>query len=179
MPKATLTLKSGTIVTIEGTAEEVNRLLELHEADEPRMSRTAEGSKASVRSKAQREPGVALHEIVNCVRDCDEAEKIETRILGSRSQVDRTLLPLYIVHKHLDGRFALAASDIAEICKELGVPVAPANVAKMLRGPASKFVMVESGGPPKRFKVNRRGGEHLATLLSEDSHNTNASTLRS
>ena len=31
MPKATLTLGSGTIVTIEGTAEEVNRLLELHE----------------------------------------------------------------------------------------------------------------------------------------------------
>lgn len=166
MPKATLTLKSGTAVTIEGTAEEINRLLELHETAERRMLQTAQSSKPPVPSELQRQPIVALHEIVNQIRDCEDAEKIETRVLNSRSQTDKTLLPLYIAHKHLDGGFALAASDIAEVCKQLRIPVAPTNVAKMLRGPASKFVMVESDGPPKRFRINRRGAEYLATLLS-------------
>ena|SRR5579862_103860 len=165
MPKATLTLGSGSIVTIEGTPEEVNRLLELHEAAEPRRSGTAVRSKASVRP-SQNDAGIPLHEIVNQVRDCDEAEIIEAKILDSRSQVHRALLPLYIVQNYFDDRFALAASDIAEVCKQLRVPVAHENVSKMLRGPASKFVMVESEGPPKRFKINRRGAEHLATLLS-------------
>jgi hypothetical protein len=172
MPKATLTLSSGTLVTIEGTAEEVSRLLELHEVTEPRKFQNATSAEASGESKDQKDqhvPSFALHDIVNLVRDCDEAERIETRVLDGRSQVDRTLLPLHIVHKHLGDRFPLAASEIAEICKQLGVPVALENVAKMLRGPASKFVMIESGGPPKRFKINRRGAEYFSSLLSEES----------
>ncbi|MDZ7749602.1 MAG: hypothetical protein U5K43_13035 [Halofilum sp. (in: g-proteobacteria)] len=31
----------------------------------------------------------------------NEAERIETKILDKASQVDRTLLPLYIVHEYL------------------------------------------------------------------------------
>jgi hypothetical protein len=168
MTSATLTLPSGTVVEIKGTVEEIHRILELHNSGEqPRVPRRARRSPREI-SPTAIEGGavVSIHEIINHVRSCDEAERLEKCVLDGNSQVARALLPLYIVHKYMDDAFALAAAEIAEICKQLGVPMVPENVSKTLRGGAARFVMLEPAGPPKKFRINRRGLQHMAEILS-------------
>jgi hypothetical protein len=167
MATATITLSSGTVVSIEGTVDEVDRLLKLHEvSDKPHSNGVRDATRRASPPDDHNAPSVPIHEIVNHAHSCDQAEKIERYVLDSRSQVDRTLLPLFIVHAYLEDKFPLAAAEIAEICKQLRVPVVQENVSKMLRESASKFVMLESVGPPKRFKLNRRGLEYMTALLS-------------
>jgi hypothetical protein len=51
--------------------------------------------------------------IIALVKDCDDAEAIEKQILDKTSQVNRTLLPLYVVYKHMNNRFSLTSGEIS------------------------------------------------------------------
>jgi hypothetical protein len=117
-------------------------------------------------SKDNDRPKVSTTEITNLIRSAQDAEAIESHILDQHSQVNRVLLPLYVVHRDMDDRFALSALEIADVCKQLSVPIAQENVSKMLRGAAARFVMQEGDGNPKRFKLIRRGAQHIAATLS-------------
>ena len=107
MVKASLKLTNGTVVTIEGTPEEVKHLLEVY-SDEGKPTPPETQSRGSNKPKAsatKRESAEGkgdgkpdLNAIVTLVKDCDEAEAMESQILDRRSLVDRTLLALYIVH---------------------------------------------------------------------------------
>ena len=66
---------------------------------------------------------VDLAEIVTVVKNCEEAESIEKRILDRVSLVNRVLLPLYIVHEHMGNKFGLKTSEISKITTDLGIPV--------------------------------------------------------
>jgi hypothetical protein len=115
MAKASLTLLNGAVVQIEGTAEEVRNLLQFYGETGGRPAPAER--KPSVRPndrKVKSEPTSSkgaevrtddstrdLSQIVNLAKDCDEADAIECQILDRTSQVDRTLLPLYIVHEYL------------------------------------------------------------------------------
>src|SRR5579864_3846810 len=98
MAKATLTLESGAVVTIEGTTKEVHELLHLHSSG----PHTASASRAKVtKRKADKESAPAdrtgvdpVPEIVNLIKSCDEAEQIEEEILDKSSATNRCLLPL-------------------------------------------------------------------------------------
>ena len=102
MAKANLKLPNGTVVTLEGTPEEVKHLLELYGGGGQPASKPASRGGGAKRSKARGRTAKSiedkqdgkpdLSEIVTLVKDCEEAEAIETQILDRTAQVDRTLL---------------------------------------------------------------------------------------
>ena len=133
MTKASLALPNGTTVTIEGTSEEVDRLLKLYAGQGPKT----EGARKTTQGKQKLKPGKAkaqgeeldLAEIVNLIKNCDEAESVEERILDRTSLVNRVLLSLYVVHEYMANKYALTTGDINKITTDLGVPVSTANVS--------------------------------------------------
>jgi len=184
MVKANLTLPNGTTVEIEGTPAEVQELLAFYgggnsagpPAKKKSRSKGGAGKKATrkgaERARAETEEGVDITEIVNLVKGCDEAEDIEARILDKSSQVDRTLLPLYIVHEHLGNAHALSSGDVNKVTTQLSVPVATANASKTLSGTASRYVIGDSArrqGSTVRYKLNRRGLKYLSAVIAGES----------
>jgi len=184
MAKASLTLANGTSIDIEGTVKEIRELLELYGGaparprepagivpERPRSaSRTDSPSSDSARERLS---SPDLTEIVNLVKNSSEAESIERNILDRTSQVDRTLLPLYIVHEHLSNAFGLSSGDINRITTELGVPVLQSNASHTLSGTAAKYVMgdrVRKKGQPVRYKLSRRGVQYLKAVIDGQSN---------
>ena len=178
MAKASLKLASGALVTLEGTPEEIKHLLELYGGDQ-KPKKTTAGSRSRKRSKAKPagsksdDRGSAttpdLNEIITLIKDCDEAETIETQILDRVAQVDRTLLPLYIVHEYLGNAFGLTSGDVNKITTNLGIPISRPNASRTLSGTASKYVIGDSvkvKGRPVRYKLSRRGVKYLKQVLA-------------
>lgn len=178
MAKAFLKLPNGTAVTLEGTPEEVKHLLELYggeRADAPppkRGTRTRkQRSRASDerRSTGQGEGKPDLNEIVTLVKNCDEADAIESQILDRAAQVDRTLLPIYIVHEYLNNAFGLTSGEVNKITKDLGIPISQPAASRTLSGTASKYVIgdkVKVKGQPVRYKLSRRGLQYMKEVLA-------------
>src|SRR5690606_22977839 len=106
MTKAKIALPDGTRVEIEGTPEEVARLLEIYGGDNSNAAKesptkrtpktknkTAKGADKNQDSKeVVGQEGVDLVKIIEAIRNCDEAEEIETEILDKPGQVNRILL---------------------------------------------------------------------------------------
>ena len=128
MPKAHIALPNGTVVEIEGTVEEVKSLLEFYGDAAPtptiqkttsRKSRTksarsgTSGGSAASGAAADVEARVDITEVVNIIRSCSEAEVIETKILDKSGQVNRVLLPMYIVHEHLGNNHELSSGAVS------------------------------------------------------------------
>lgn len=172
MAKATLKLSNGTSVVIEGTPEEVHRLLSLYSGDSPKSipeSRRPARKKASaVKDEAGDHPDLA--DIVNLIKTCDEAESIEEQILDRTSQVNRILLPLYVIHEYLGNAVGLTSGEIKKITTELGIPVSQPNASHTLSGTASRYVVGDSmrkKGRPVRYKLHRRGVQYLKSVIAD------------
>ncbi len=181
MAKASLKLPNGTSVEIEGTTEEVRDLLQFYGGVSAHGTAPARPASAPVGRKRAKPPspkpvgqqaplsGPNLSEIVNLAKTCDEAEDIERQILDRTSQIDRILLPLYLVHEHLANAFELTSGDISKITKDLGVPVSQANASTTLSGSAAKYVIgdkVRKKGQAVGYKISRRGVQYLASVIS-------------
>lgn len=182
MAKASLTLPSGTVVQIEGTIEEVRDLLQFYgggtgyappaarkPATRPRVRKAkGEGTLSKQAAAEGADSAPDLSEIVNLAKNCDKAEDIERQILDRASQVDRTLLPLYIVHEHLGNAFGLSSGEVSKITTDLGVPVSQPNASKTLSGTAAKYVIgdrVRKKGQLVRYKLSRRGLQYLQAVI--------------
>jgi hypothetical protein len=178
MAKASIRLPNGTSVLIEGTTEEVRQLLEFYgqTGGAPAKARQQPpGRKPSLSREVQPASGDStdkdrpnLAEIVNFVKNCDEAGAIEAQVLDRTSQVNRILLPLYIVHKHLDNAFRLSSGDINKITVDLGIPIKGPNVSKTLATSASRYVIgdkVRKTGWPTRYKLSWRGLKYFNSVL--------------
>ncbi len=176
MAKAHITLPNGTKVEIEGTPNEVKDLLKFYEEGN-KTSATSRKKQSNTNKKKKQKSDEAIErfdisEIVNLVKSCDEAEDIETQILDRISQVDRTLLPLYIVHEYLDNEYPLTSGDISRVTTDLGIPLATANVSRTLSGTASKYVIgdkVRKKGQPVRYKLSRRGVQYINGVIQGSS----------
>jgi hypothetical protein len=177
MAKATVKLPNGTLVTVEGTPEEVAKLLEFYSAKTP-SGKTTTPLKQKRRIKSKKstgeladqkgEPEADLSQIVNLIKNCDEAEAIESQILDRTSQVDRTLLPLYVVHEYMGNDFTLTSGEISQITTDLGIPIAQPNVSRTLSGTASRYVIgdkVRKKGQTVKYKLSRRGIQYLKSVL--------------
>jgi hypothetical protein len=184
MAKATITLSNGTVVTVEGTPDEVRALLEHYgSAGAPKPhsrpastakqgTRKRRGTALPPRSSASQASGLDLAAIVNLVKNCDEAEFIEATILDRASQVNRTLLPLYIVHKYLDDSSTLSSGDVSRVTRDLGVPVSQPNASRTLSTTASKYVMgdgVRKKGSTVRYRLSRRGLQYMQAVIGGSS----------
>lgn len=178
MPKATVTLANGTVVTIDGTPAEIKELLNLYGGGKgggqpPDAAPAVRRRPAKAPRPAQAGPegqhgDVDLSELVNLVKNCDEAEAIETQVLDRQSQVDRTLLPLYVVHEHLGNQHALTSGDISKVTTDLGIPISQPNVSRTLSGIASRYVIgdkVRRKGQAVNYKLSRRGVQYLKAVL--------------
>jgi len=175
MAKASLKLPNGTVVTLEGTPEEVKRLLDMYAGEglpamaveQTRQRHKMKKTRAQTgKPKAEK---ADLHAIVNLVKDCDEAEAIEKQILDRTSQVDRTLLALYIVHEYLDNAFGLTSGDVRKITTDLGIPMSQPNASRALSGTASKYVIGDKTkvkGQAVHYKLSRRGAKYMKDLLA-------------
>jgi hypothetical protein len=186
MAKAALTLPNGTVVQIEGTTEEVRALLDVYGTGAASAQRpvaavataVARGRRRSKKPQLAAQPtaedatgGAApnLAEIVNSVKTCEEAENIEKQILERVSQVDRTLLPLYMVHEHFGNRVGLTSGEINKITADLGVPVSQPNASRTLSSTAQKYVIgdvVRVKGQTVRYKLHRRGVNYLKAVIA-------------
>lgn len=176
MAKATLTLSDGTSVVIEGTPEEVHRLLSLYGGDShqttavtrrPKRQKTSRKKAPAAKAEVGDQPDLTV--IVNLIKTCDEAESIEEQILDRASQVDRILLPLYVVHEYLDNKFGLTSGEVNKITTDLGIPVSQPNASRALSGTASRYVVgdsVRKKGRPVRYKLHRRGVQYLKSVIA-------------
>jgi hypothetical protein len=182
MAKASLTLPNGTVVQVEGTLDEVRDLLQFYGSAAPRPAARSATPKENqpARAPTKKRPPASeagggdqpgspnLSEIVNLAKNCDEAEDIERHILDRASQVDRTLLPLYVVHEHLGNRFGLSSGEVSKITTDLGVPVSQPNASRTLSGTAAKYVIgdkVRKKGQAVRYKLSRRGVKYLKAVI--------------
>lgn len=175
MVKAVINLKNGTEIIIDGSTEEVKSLLDYYggHSDQKEEIKTKKKSvkKAKPSNKKNEEEAheiMDMSEIVNLVKNCDDAEAIELKILDRASQVDRVLLPLFIIHEHLDNYSGLSSGDISLITRDLGVPVSQPNASRTLTGSASKYVMadgVRKKGTKLTYKLSRRGVTYIKGVI--------------
>ncbi|UVT20812.1 MAG: hypothetical protein H8K03_02510 [Nitrospira sp.] len=182
MAKAFLKIPNGPSVTLEGTPEEVKQLLQLYSenplpSDKPAVSERHRLGvhKAAIKLPEEKatDAGFDLNQIVTLAKDCDEAEAIEKQILDRTAQVDRTLLPLYIVHEYLSNEFWLTSGDINRITTDLGIPISQPNASRALSGTGSKYVIgdkVKVKGKPVRYKLSRRGVRYMKEVLAGNSN---------
>ena len=177
MATARLELPNGTSVILEGTPEEVHRLLSLYGGQEGIPSRkrgsrkkgkpnapTSAGTSLKVRA-----PGPDLSQIINLVKTSEDAEAIETRILDRASVVNRVLLPLYIVHEYLENEFGLTSGDVSKVTTDLGIPVQTANASTTLSKTAARYVIgdkVRKKGVPVRYRLSRRGVQYMKSVVA-------------
>lgn len=179
MAKANLKLASGAVITIEGTVAEVHQLLTLYSSEGIHRQRDFElknrtrSQKGDKKDDLIKEDEINLTEIVSLVKNCDEAASLEKNILDRASQVDRTLLPLYIIHEYKGNKYGLTSGEISKIIADLGVKVAPTNISKTLAGTALRYVIgdkVRKIGQPVRYKLSRRGLQYLKGIISGKSN---------
>ncbi len=171
MAKASFTLPNGTVVQLEGTTEDIQSLLEFYGGKSIRPPEIKPGRPATRKTmpgQAAEPSGADFTHIVTLAKDCDEADKIETRILDRSSQVDRTLLPLYIVHEYLGNAFGLTSGEISKVTTDLSIPISQPNASKTLSGTASRYVIgdkVKKRGQAVRYKLSRRGVKYIKSVL--------------
>lgn len=176
MAKATLKLPNGPVVTLEGTPQEVRQLLEMYSGQQPALQAGGQGA-AKREARQSRMPsrpaadasGPDLSQIVNQVKNCQEAEGIEKNILDRASMVDRVLLPLYVVHEHYGNQPGLTSGEIDKITTELGVRVSQPNASRTLSDTASRYVVgdkVRKKGQAVRYRLSRRGTQYLKSVIS-------------
>jgi hypothetical protein len=173
MAKATIKRRDGAIVTLEGSPEELKRLLTLdeHPGEQFNAQPRAKGKKDVARTnpKDKEKDTPDLTAIVKLIKTCKEAAAIENNILDRSSQVDRTLLPLYINHVYLDDKYSLTTGDISKVLKDLNIRITQPNASKTFSGVASKYILGDTRkvwGVPVHYKLSRRGAAYLKEVIS-------------
>lgn len=189
MAKAHITLPNGTVVAIEGTTDEIERLLTIYSdppsqptghSNQPRKftqikANNQRGEKKTSPDAPSSSSGdqIDLMEIVNLVKTCDQSEAIENAVLDHLNIMNRVLLPLFIVHEHKGNSIGLTSGEIGKITKQLGVPVSQPNASRCLSGSAKPYVIGDSiriKGQPVRYKLSRRGLQYFRECLTQKSN---------
>lgn len=174
MAKATLKLTNGTLVTIEGTVEEIEKLLQIYsgkiEPGKPETPKLITKDKSDV---APAKSTLDMMEIINQIKTCDEAEAIEKQILDRTSEVNRVLLPLYIIHEHLKNAYGLSPTEIANITTELGIRVSRQNALRAVKFSGARYVISDKPrktGTTSYYKINRRGVQYIKSVIAGSSN---------
>lgn len=176
MPKSTIKLPDGTIITIDGNPEEIRHILSIYSTEQTKFFSKQKPSSPSKKKGSQKavpnEDGVDLiMAILTSIKECDEASEIESNILDRISQIDRTLLPLYISKKYHDNKFSLTSGNISKILSDLGVPINITNISRILSGSARKYVVgdkVRKQGQPVKYLLTRRGVQYISGVINDD-----------
>jgi len=178
VPKSTVKLPNGTLITVEGAVEDIERVITAATASSISSGGFEQTSKKQNRLPSNApsrtdssvdEASVNLVEIVHLAKTCDEADAIAEQVLDKRSAVNRILLPLFLVHEHKSNAYGLTSGQISKVLKELGTPMDVRNVSTILSGPAKGLVTgdkVRTQGQAVSYKIIRRGVQHFKQALS-------------
>jgi hypothetical protein len=170
MTSAKLTLPNGTVLTIDGSVEDIRKLVDLYgnsssPSDTSSKSPKSHDPKRFPQSLKQKD---YITQIVNKIKDCEESDIIEENIIDEASEVNRVLLALYIIHEYMGNTIALQSGEISKITKELGIPISQPNVSSTLSGAASRYVMGDRTRKAKqvvKYKLNRRGLKYMKEII--------------
>jgi hypothetical protein len=181
--KVSFELPSGTVITFEGTPDEVQELLDKAGASESTdtnpKSKPNSKSKQSIKQDLSGNPPSQITadilRIVNLARSCPQAEAIEEKILENKpSETDRVLLPLYIVHEYMENAYGLTTVEIAEIMNELGsgAKITRQNALRALtKRQAAKYVTADKLRKPGSgtiYLLNDRGVQYIKSILDSE-----------
>lgn len=174
MAKSTIKLENGTTITVEGTVEEVTKLLAVYGGsvksnpeESTHSSKPKPTTTSTTRSPENIVDTVAL---VNATKNADDLEEIEKNILDKASQVDRVLLPIFIADREFGADVSLTSNDIYKFLKEFGISMALPNVSKTLSGTAMKYVIGDSArkkGASTSYKISRKGKQYIEQVLKK------------
>ncbi len=179
MAKTTIKLANGTVITVEGSTEEVAQVLSLYGEQTPssgaaKRSITAKkaqegGSRVKSLDTDEKEGQIDVLTLVNVTKDSNDFEQIEKKILDNASQVDRVLLPLFITERKFGASATLTSNDIYKFLKEFGINMALPNVSKTLSSSASKYAMASSTrkkGTSTSYRISRKGKQYVEQMLT-------------
>lgn len=172
MAKASIKRPDGTDITIEGSAEEIKQVLEIYQGS-PSRSPKKKPIKQKKNDRAASERDCVNHaDILNIITSCDEAESIDDKVLNSRSQLNRIMLPLYIAFKYLDEDVRLSTGDIEKITSDLRTKVSKANSSTCLSKAGKSYVEIDKvrkKGVSVGYRINRRGIAYFEGVLAGSS----------
>jgi hypothetical protein len=183
MAKASFKFTNGTDVVIEGSPEEVQKLLAFYgpagsapfeRTQNTRAAERVSKSPAAKLNAPANDEAVDLVAIINHIKSCEQADLIEKNVLDKPSQLSRVVLPLGIVHEYMGNAHGLTSGEISKITTELGIPMSMANTSRTLAGLASKYVMgdkVRKTGQSVRYRLSRRGVEYFRSLTTLGTNN--------
>jgi len=100
MPKVDIILPNGTKVAVEGSLEEIKDIMEHSDRMAGGVKRAPPRAPAAKPAEVNGDdstPDIAA--IVAKIKDCDEAEVIETRVLDQKDVLNRVLLCLWVVNR--------------------------------------------------------------------------------
>lgn len=165
-PTAKFELPNGTMIEVDGSIDDIARLAQLYSSPNngPRPATAARPTN----DDSTNADDIDIPALVGLIKDCDDAELIEQRVLNQRSALNRVLLPLYISHKHVSEMLGLTSGDIEKITDQLGVKVSVSNASNILSNQAKSYVTgdaVRKKGAVVRYRLNRRGVQYFEELL--------------
>lgn len=112
----------------------------------------------------------SILEIVNKIKNSDEADAIETNVLDKSAVAGRILLPFFICSKYFPTQ-RLTSGDVEKITSELGVKIKTSNVSKAITNSLLKYLDGDSTrkkGKAVSYKLNRKGVKYFESLLAGD-----------
>lgn len=170
MAKSTINLSDGTIITIDGSPEEIKKILSIYQLEKTKGLIKGKKSATGEKDEKKSEQDIVL-EVINYIKDREEADAIEKKILDRSSQVDRVLLPLYIADK-LENKPSLSSGDIHSVLKELGIKIALPNISNTLRGTALKYAMGDrqrkKGSGVVKYQISHLGKQYITKILEDE-----------
>jgi hypothetical protein len=177
MPKADILLPNGTKIVVDGSVEDIKEIV-THSSqiaatgggwakNESRRQHSPRPKATEGASDDEKTPDIAA--IVARIKDCDEAEQIEARVLNQKNVLNRVLLCLWIAHRDFSPTMGLTSGDIEKITDQLGVKVGISNASTILAGRAKSFVSgdtVRKQGGAVHYRLNRRGVQQFESVLT-------------
>lgn len=173
MAKSIIKLPNGTHITIEGTTEEVSKILNLYSGQPSGVQavsgadKKATGKKLSASASKGRVTDVLA--LVNAAKNSDDFDQMEKKVLDKSSQVDRVLLPLLIAERELAEECKLTSGDIYQFLKQFGINMALPNISRTLAKSAQKYVMADKPrkkGGEVHYVISRPGRKYIEQILS-------------
>lgn len=173
-PKASILLPNGTKIEFEGSLEELQGLtmhLQGQRSAVASVKAAPVGERLAVvgdEGGMEDEPDIAR--IVGIIKECDEAERIDAKVLGQRDVLNRVLMCLWVVHRYINPMLGLTSGEVERITDQLGVRVAISHASTTLSEKARPYVTADSvrkRGAAVRYRINRRGVEAFEGVLAD------------
>ncbi|MEO6014329.1 MAG: hypothetical protein ABIQ30_12210 [Devosia sp.] len=171
MPTAKIELANGTTISIEGDVADVERVARVFSNPPGVVPQSLPKKRGQSRLPATDGPEMEFVDIpglVRAIRDCDDAQAIEERILDQRDNLNLVLLPIFILNWQIDEQKGLTSGDVSRVTDQLGVKVLTSNASKMLSGKARAYVSgdtVRKKGSAVRYKMTRRGIAYMRGVI--------------